>query len=238
MGYVKTIKSGKISAIISDVPEKQSIVYTSACIESARIELYHSDKQFNDNCSSHTWNEEDDAFDHQLEKWGMEKVFSEHSEPVKRDLRAYIEDWEKLSMKKDDQRSRTRFLAKYGGLYLYDIDMEKRYSIDDKEIHFVKGDGYALIGNLDHLYGTSTDHEYFCIHDDLFDRILETDQNYNIILKVIHKEPTFSSIYVKISSSRPEKNIMSEMVTPRNQLHRKRQKKFTIIPRNQSMISI
>ena len=43
-------------------------------------------------------------------------------------------------MKKDDQRSRTRFLAKYVRLSLYDIDMEKRYSIDDKEIHFLKGD--------------------------------------------------------------------------------------------------
>ena len=35
-------------------------------------------------------------------------------------------------MKKNDQRSRTRFLAKYGGLFLYDIDMEKRYSTDDQ----------------------------------------------------------------------------------------------------------
>ena len=30
---VKTIKSGKIFAISSDVSEKQSILYTSACIE-------------------------------------------------------------------------------------------------------------------------------------------------------------------------------------------------------------
>ena len=37
-GDVKTIKSGKRSAISSDVSEKQSIVYTSACIESAGIE--------------------------------------------------------------------------------------------------------------------------------------------------------------------------------------------------------
>ena len=69
----------------------------------------------------------------------MEKVFSEHSEPVKRGLRAYIEDWEIFSVNKYDQRSCTRFLAKYGVLYLYDIDMEKRYSVDDKEIHFSKG---------------------------------------------------------------------------------------------------
>ena len=89
-GDVKTIKSGKISAVSSDVSQKQSIVYKSDCIESSRIEQYHSEKQLNDNCSSHTWNEEDDAFDHQLNKWGVDRVFSEHSEPVKKDLRSYI----------------------------------------------------------------------------------------------------------------------------------------------------
>ena len=93
-GDIKTIKSGKISDIISDVSEKQSIDYTSAGIESARIEQYQSDKQLYDNTSSHTWNEEDDAFDHQLDKWGADRVFSEHSEPVKIGMRAYIEDWE------------------------------------------------------------------------------------------------------------------------------------------------
>ena len=44
---VKTMKSGKISDISSDVSEEQSIVYTSACIESAKIEQYHSYKQLN-----------------------------------------------------------------------------------------------------------------------------------------------------------------------------------------------
>ena len=91
-------------------------------------------------------------------------------------------------------------MEKYGGLSLYDIDTEKRYSIDDKEIHFVNGDGYALIGNPDHPDGTSTDHEYFCIHYNVFDRILETDQKSDIKLKVNHKEPSFSSINVKISN--------------------------------------
>ena len=57
-------------------------------------------------------------------------------------------------MKKYYQRSRTRFLSKYGGLSLYDIYMEKRYSIEDKETHFVKGDGYSKIGNPDHSDGT------------------------------------------------------------------------------------
>ena len=83
-------------------------------------------------------------------------------------------------------------MAKYGGLSLYDIDFEKIYSIDDKGIHFVKVDGYDLIGNPYHPDETSTYHEYFFIRDDLFDRILETDQNSDIILSVIYKKPLYS----------------------------------------------
>ena len=49
-------------------------------------------------------------------------------------------------------------MEKYGGLSIYDIDMENRYYIDDKGIHFVQRDGYALIGNLYQPDGTSTDH--------------------------------------------------------------------------------
>ena len=140
------------------------------------------------NIPSHTWNEEYDAFYKQLDKWCVGKLFSDQSEPVKRDMRSYIEDWGELSMKKNYQVNCTRFLDKYGRLSLYNIDFRKRYSIDYEDLQFVKGDGYALIGNPYHLDGNSTDHEYFCIHDDLFDRTLEIDQNSDIILKVINKE--------------------------------------------------
>ena len=94
---------------------------------------------------------------------------------------------------KNYQCTCTCFLEKYGRLSLYDIVFEKIYFIDDEDINFVKGYVYALIGNPDHPDGTSNDHEYFTIHDDLLARILETDQNSDIILKVIHKEPSFSS---------------------------------------------
>ena len=63
-------------------------------------------------------------------------------------------------MKKNHQRTCTRFLAKYGGLSFYDIDFEKRYSIDDKGINFVKVYVYELIGNPNHTDENSTNHEY------------------------------------------------------------------------------
>ena len=42
-------------------------------------------------------------------------------------------------MKKNDQRTSNCFLAKYGELSLYYFCFEKRYSIDDEDINFVKG---------------------------------------------------------------------------------------------------
>ena len=92
-GDVKTTKSGKRSAISIYVSEKHIIVYTSTCIESAKIEQYHSYKQLNYNLTSCNRNEEDYAFYHQLEKWDVEKLFSYHSKPVKGNLISYIEDW-------------------------------------------------------------------------------------------------------------------------------------------------
>ena len=81
-------------------------------------------------------------------------------------------------MKKTDQRFYTSFLEKYGGLYLYDIDMNKRYKIDHEYICFVNKYGYVLIGNPDHTDGTSTDHGYFLICDELIERILPNGTEY------------------------------------------------------------
>ena len=78
---------------------------------------------------------------------------------------------------KHDQWYYTWFLEKYCGLSLYDIYIENRCTIDDEDLHFVKKYGYDLIGNPDNPDGASTDHAYFILHDDLFDIILETDQN-------------------------------------------------------------
>ena len=67
-GDVKTIKSGERSALGSDISDKQSIVYTSACIEESRIGRSVSDTDTNNGSHSHTWNDEDQYFDYQLDK--------------------------------------------------------------------------------------------------------------------------------------------------------------------------
>ena len=75
----------------------------------------------------HTWNEDDDAFDQQLETWSVEKLFPDQPKPVTRGLRAYIEDLGEFSLDKNDQRTYTHFLEKYRRLSVYAINIEKIY---------------------------------------------------------------------------------------------------------------
>ena len=83
----------------------------------------------------------------------------------------YIEEWEKSHIKNKSQVSKTMFLAKYGSLAPYDEDLEKIFIIDHEQLQFDKTDGWTLIGIPEKEDGTLSDHEYFCIHADLFDRI-------------------------------------------------------------------
>ena len=105
-------------------------------------------------------------------------------------------------MKKTDQIPRTLFLEKYGGLYIYDVDMKKSCTIEHKDICLLNKYTHSLNGNIYHTYVTSTDQEYFLIHDDLFDQILATDQNNNISLKIIPKYVLLPSINYNSTYSR------------------------------------
>ena len=119
-------------------------------------QLFHSYLEWKDWCFWST-----------MKKMGFGKIFSDQREPVTRELIAYIKDWGKYLMKKNYRRTSNWFLAKYCGLLWW-------------KFYFVEGDGYPLIGNPENPDGTLTDYEYVFIHDDLFDRILETDLNSDI----------------------------------------------------------
>ena len=94
-----------------------------------------------------------------------------------------------ILIKKHDPWSCTN---KYNGISPYDIDVEERYDIYNEDIIFVNNYGYAIIGNPNHTDRNPTDHEYFLILYYMLDIILETDQNYDIVLKVISKYVSFT----------------------------------------------
>ena len=133
-GDVKTIKSVKISALGSEISEKQSIVYTSACIEETSIGRTISQIDSKYGSHSHSWKDQEHAFDYQLYQWGVYKLFQNSDEALIRELKLYIEDKEKFNIKNKSQLSYTMFLAKYDILDIYDEDLEKRFIIDHEQL--------------------------------------------------------------------------------------------------------
>ena len=78
-------------------------MYTSACIEEVRIGRSLSDIDTNNGSHSHTCNYDDQAFDYQLDQWGVEKLFQNSDEAITRELKLYIEEWEKSNIKNKRQ---------------------------------------------------------------------------------------------------------------------------------------
>ena len=87
-----------------------------------------------------------------------------------------------------NKSSAAMFLKKYVSLNIYDQDLKKIFIIDHKQLEFNKNSGWALIVIPEKDDGNLSDREYFCIRDDLFDRIQSTYQDRNIMWKFISNE--------------------------------------------------
>ena len=94
-GDFKTIKPVKISALGSDIYEKQSIVYTYTCIEEAIFLRTLSNTDSKDGSQSHSWYDNDHAFEYQSYQRGVEKLFHNSDEVIIIELKMYVEDREK-----------------------------------------------------------------------------------------------------------------------------------------------
>ncbi len=51
-------------------------------------------------------------------------------------FKCYLEDWEKVHLRKKDDVSKAKFLHEYGGLEFDDVDEPFHYWIDDSTLHF------------------------------------------------------------------------------------------------------
>ena len=74
-----------------------------------------------------------------------------------------------------------------------------------------------------------SDHQYFCIHDDLFDRIQSTHQDRNILWRFILNEPNedeYNSEATEIHNDNIQnKKRTDNKYSTKHTLHRRRQKK-------------
>ena len=80
-------------------------------------------------------------------------------------------------------------LAKYDSLDLYDENLKEIFIIDHEQSQFDKNDKWNLIGIPEKLDGTLSNHDYFCIHDYIFEIIQSTHQDRNIMWKFLSNEP-------------------------------------------------
>ena len=119
-------------------------------------------------------------------------MFQNSDEVLIRELKFYIDDWGNLNINNKSQLSCTMFFEKCGSLALYDEDLEKIFIIYHKQLQFDTNAGWTLIGIPDKTDGKLSDCAYFCIHDDIFDRIQSTRQDRNIMWGFISNEPNES----------------------------------------------
>ena len=110
--------------------EKQSLVYGINSMERGRTRYkVTKDKSWH-------WGDKDIEYDLGLEKWGVQV---EAPVAKARTFNAWLEDWEKELLKKDDPVAEAKLMNKYCGLMFYFIDDKKLYIVYTKELYFERG---------------------------------------------------------------------------------------------------
>ena len=110
---MKHIKSGQSSHMKANQIEKQSVIYTTACVEESRL------KQKGRKMKPLIWGEEDEKLQLDLKKFGVDCV--ELSQPIlpKQKFRCWLEEWEEPLLAKHDLISMKKLLQKYKSMIFY-----------------------------------------------------------------------------------------------------------------------
>ena len=127
---VKHIKSGYASHIKAEQTEKQSMIYTTARVEEARVMA-----ESMENATGRTeiaWTDNDTSFDFQLEKFGIDTFALSTIVIPKRRFCCWVEDWEKPLFEKNHILSETKLLEKYKDLVFHCPDDNILFTAIDK----------------------------------------------------------------------------------------------------------
>jgi hypothetical protein len=152
-GNVKDLKNAQRSHLSSDRTKKQATIYGASCSQMAKIRRDISSRNNDDDDGSDGftfWEEADfdKAFEFNMESLVQDKVTTK---PM-RILKCFMEEWEVESVGDKSPVMETKLLRKYGGLEFIDIDSDKLFRIDNKNMAWhgkrkKDGDGgWCLIG--------------------------------------------------------------------------------------------
>ena len=171
-GHLKHLKTGKRSHLSSRAAEMQSIIYSTARINEARIR----ELEFENNVAG----EASTYFD----------VDTTVLRPVsrKRIFKCWLEDWEKEVLKKNDPVQESRLLQKYKDLIFYDPDKCVNFTIHPGNMEFQRGrsGGWMAIGIPPDDCGV--EEEPFQVGDMLIELIADTEQADNITMVRMEEE--------------------------------------------------
>jgi hypothetical protein len=185
-GHLKHLKNGKRKHLSARAVEMQSIIYTTARINEARIRELEFENHVSGD-ASRMWSDDDINFDLQLENFGVDTTVL-RSVSRNRIYKCWFEEWEKVAVKKNDPVQESKLLQKYKDLIFYDPDTKVNFTIHPGNMEYQRGrsGGWMAIGIPPD--GCGLDEEPFQVGEMLIDMIADTQQADNITMVRMEEE--------------------------------------------------
>ena len=147
---VKHIKSSRASHMKANRTEKQSIIYTTACVEEARMK--ENELEGGENYKPVVWGEDNEKIKLNLEKFGVD--CAELSQPLlpNQTFCCWLEEWEKPLLAQNDVVLMTKLLQKYKSIMFYDPDDDITFTVCEEKLEFckpAKRNGWEVLGILE-----------------------------------------------------------------------------------------
>jgi hypothetical protein len=180
---VKRLKKARPNLKIDSL-EKQGVIVAVAGMQRGRAML------MKDKSNQLRWLKDDEDFDLGLKNWNVD--FNEANKNRKdrpvRKVNAWVEDWEKEIMKKNDQLVEQKLLSKYENLEFVDQEDELRYRIIPENLDYKRRLGWHVLGAPPHYKGDSSDDDLllaFKIDEGLWAVIVAAEQPDHLNVKFI-----------------------------------------------------
>ena len=148
-GAVKHLKTDKRSHMSGPVTKQQATLFGAASIKASQAR--RNALENHPTAVRKLWSDEDLAFDLQLSAWGVD-ISSLASQKPARIFRAWLEQWEQDSLKKNDPVMEARLLEKYRDLVFFDPDTGHNFMVGSDSMIFQggrKGAGWCVNGIRD-----------------------------------------------------------------------------------------
>lgn len=167
---MKHLKTDKRSSMGHESVKKQSVIFGAACMETADESQMKKDADLPEAYSPMAWTDAD--FDSEFDM--LSSIPRKKTGP-RRVVKCWTEDWEKERWRKQSAVSEQKFLTKYGGLDIFDVDRQRMMHLDGEKLRHMstgKGRGYSLIAYSDDFDSDEEDEdkredevEYFSVYD-------------------------------------------------------------------------